>query len=242
MKYLLLAALLMGGGVLVFSSLPTERQISGFSTSLSGRTESQRHNAKLAVLRLNGATVKPGQVFSFNSRVGSFSQDLGYKKAPVSYNGQLISDWGGGVCQASTTLYNAVLLAGLRIKERHRHHFMPSYVPPGRDAAVAFSAVDLKFENIYKFPVRVEASIIGDLLSVRLVAPSALPTHPEVSQVVRDVVEPTTFNLGDRTKAGHVRNSGKIGFDVTVYRTTGGKREMVSQNSYPVMNRVVQYR
>lgn len=240
--YLAGAVLLVGGGALTLAALPRESQIGGFSTSLDGRTRSQRHNARLAVVRLNGATVQPGEVFSFNQRVGTFSEDQGYRKAPVSYNGQLISDWGGGVCQTSTTLYNAALLAGMQVVERNRHHFMPSYVPPGRDAAVAFSSIDLKLKNTSDSPIRIEAQIAGDSIRVNLLAPKPLKTRPEITQVVRDTIAPSTFILGNRTSAGHVRNSGKMGFDVTVYRQTGPIRERISTNTYPAMNRVVEYR
>jgi vancomycin resistance protein YoaR len=90
---------------------------------------SQRHNARKAALSLDNQTIAPGATFSFNKVVKSWSWDQGYVKAPVSYDGELIPAYGGGVCQASTTLYNAVLLAGLPIVERHSHVFTPHYVP-----------------------------------------------------------------------------------------------------------------
>src|SRR2546423_11256825 len=93
-------------GALVFLiGKPEEVVISRYATSLDGRTRSQRHNADLALSRLNGVVIQPGQIFSFNSVVGTFSRDQGYRKAPVSYNGQLVSSWGGGVCHTSQTVY-----------------------------------------------------------------------------------------------------------------------------------------
>ncbi|MDR3691639.1 MAG: VanW family protein [Fimbriimonas sp.] len=232
----------IAAGSLSFSSMPRDRTIAAFGTSLDGRSHSQRHNSLLALDRLQGAKIMPGQVFSFNHRVGSFSQDQGYRRAPVSYNGQLISDWGGGVCQTSTTLYNAALLAGMTIVERHRHRFAPGYISPGRDAAVAFSNIDLRFRNPYSFPVRIEGSQEGDILVIRLVAAESLKTKPQVLTELRQEQDFQTYQIGARSGREHVRNTGKEGCEVAVYRLSGGQKELISMDTYPAMNRVVQYR
>ncbi len=221
-------------------SVPKEATVGAYSTSLQGRTRSQRHNAHLALARLVGATIPPGAVFSFNRRVGSFSRDRGFRKAPVSYNGQLIDDWGGGVCQASTTLYNAALLANLPILERNRHRFAPSYVPPGRDAAVAFSGVDLRFRNPYPYPLRIVGHIQGDRLQIALLGAHPPKTRPEVVSQVTEVQSPETYTLGGQTGRKRVRNTGKPGFEVSVVRIVGPRRETLSHDAYPAMNKVVQ--
>ena len=158
----------------------------------------------------------------------------------MSYNGQLIDDWGGGVCQTSTTLYNAALLAGMEIVERNHHHFAPSYVPPGRDAAVAFSGVDLRFRNPYAFPVRVVGRIEGDRLRIALVGPRAPAVRPQVASVVTEALPAETFVLGGKAGRRRVRNTGKAGFAVEVVRTVGDRRETISHDAYPAMNCVVQ--
>lgn len=221
---------------------PQEVLLARYGTSLDGRNRSQRHNADLALQRLNNAVIKPGEVFSFNARVGSFSRDQGYRKAPVSYNGQLVDSWGGGVCQTSTTLYNAALLSGMEIVERNRHRFAPSYVPPGRDAAVAFDTIDLKFRNPFDFPVHIRAVDRRDRVEVELLGSHGLPESPQVVAEVRQVRQPGVFLVGDPGKFGRVRNSGKRGWQVCVYRVTGAKRELISADSYPAMNRIVQTR
>lgn len=225
---------------LAVANLPTDASIAAYSTSVAGRTGSQRHNAKLALDRLVGAEIGPMETFSFNERVGSFSQDRGFRKAPVSYNGQLIDDWGGGVCQTSTTLYNAALLAGMEMIERHPHRFAPSYVPPGRDAAVAFSNIDLRFRNPYSFPVRVEGSLTGSRLSIRFVGAGKIADRPQVISEVRHMQKPPTFEIGSRLGSGRVRNTGKEGSDVVVVRIWQDRREIVSRDNYPAMARVIQ--
>jgi vancomycin resistance protein VanW len=218
---------------------PEDRIVASFATSLAGRTPGQRHNAELAMKRLNGATLKPGETFSFNKRVGTFSRDQGYRRAPVSYDGQLIDDWGGGVCQSSTTLYNAALLAGMTIVERNHHRFAPGYVGPGRDAAVAYSSIDLRFSNPYAFPVRITTQVSGACLLVEFKAEQALPVQPRIVTEVRGLVHPRTFLVDDEEGPRRVRTSGKSGFDVTVVRIEGNRREEISHDTYPVMNRVL---
>jgi hypothetical protein len=85
-----------------------------------------------------------------------------YRRAPVSFSGERLLDWGGGVCQASTAVYNTALLAGLPIVERHRHHWATVYVPPGQDAAVAYPSIDLRFRNTLAAPIRVAARVEGE--------------------------------------------------------------------------------
>lgn len=213
-----------------------------YATTLQGRTDAQRHNAELAVGKLRGAIVKPGQVFSFVGRVGTWSRDAGYRRAPVSYNGTLIDAWGGGVCQTSTTLYNSALLAGMQIVERNHHRFAPSYAPPGRDAAVAFSSVDLRFRNPYDFPVKVDGRIEDNQLIVSITGANALKQKPKIVTDVRQVDIPNEYTIDRGGKSSHTRNYGKAGFDVVTYRVTGSHRELISSDSYPAMDRIVELR
>lgn len=238
---------LIGGVVLGASGLMaqpgSDRSVGEFTTSLSGRTPAQRHNARLSAQRLNGAVVRPGETFSFNRRVGGWSRDRGYRKAPVSYNGQLIDSYGGGVCQTSTTLYNAVLLAGLPVVERHRHRFHATYAPPGRDAAVAYEGVDLKFTNTTSVPLRIVAGVRGDLLVVGIrgqLRPRGPGEEVRVVSEIREVVRPTSFVLEGESPGTRIRNGGKRGFEVSTFREVGDRRELISVDSYPVMHRVLE--
>jgi vancomycin resistance protein VanW len=228
------------GAVALRNSGPTERVLATYGTPLEGRMKSQRHNAELCLRRLDGAVIAPGESFSFNKTVGTWSRDRGYRKAPVSYNGQLVNSWGGGVCQTSTTLYNAALLGGMTVLERHPHRFAPGYVPAGRDAAVAFDRIDLRFANPYDFPVRIEGRIENGRLVVRLLG-EGKPTPVSLVQEVRQKREPRQVRIVGGTN-GRVRNSGKPGYEVLVWRRIGDHRELVSTDDYPAMHRIVEYR
>ena len=236
-------ALLIAGGLVgaVLKSNSASPSPIKFATTLQGRSDNQRHNAFLTCSKLNGAVIKPGDAFSFNQRVGSWSRDAGYRRAPVSYNGTLIDAWGGGVCQTSTTLYNAALIAGLEVLERHPHRFAPSYCPPGRDAAVAFSGVDLRLRNPYDFPITVSAKFEGEHLVVGFSASKALPKSTVVTDV-RQFSAPMEQRLNHGGSDVRIRNEGKPGWEVVTYRVTKGQREWVSGDSYPTMDRIVEFR
>lgn len=229
-----------GSGILAFRG-PQVRVLSSYATPLTGRMRSQKHNAALGIEHLNGVVIGPHEVFSFNRTVGSWSRDQGYKKAPVSYNGQLISSWGGGVCQTSTTLYNAALLSGMCIIERHPHRFAPSYVPPGRDAAVAFSSVDLRFVNPYDFPVEIRGVVANDKLCISIVG-SGEAQQVSLKQEIREVRQPQEFVIRGGNQAARVRNSGKPGYEVLTWRLMNNEKQLVSSDSYPAMQRIVEYR
>jgi vancomycin resistance protein VanW len=226
----------------VFASPQDEVLMASYGTSLKGRMRSQRHNAELGLDRLDGYVIQPGATFSFNKVVGTCSRDQGYRKAPVSYNGQLVENWGGGVCQTSTTLYNAALLAGMQIVERNRHRFAPSYVPAGRDAAVAYDTIDLQFRNPYPFAVWIKGEVVGERLVLGIHGEHVLSARPEVVQDVRQVSAPRLFEIGARPGRARLRNSGKTGYEVATYRVTGNRRELLSVDSYPAMHKVVEYR
>ncbi len=210
--------------------------IGSFATSVEGRNSNQRHNAFLCLKKLRGRVIEPGETFSFNHVVGTWSRDQGYRKAPVSYNGKLIDSWGGGVCQTSTTLYNAALLAGLQIVERHAHRYAPSYIAPGRDAAVAFSHIDLRIRNTTKFPVVIQGEVTELALTVRLVSQAATP-QVTVRQTILNRAAPQTIIVG-AGPYGRIRNPGKTGFEVETWRYIGSKKSLVSHDQYPVMDRV----
>ena len=226
---------------------PVQGMLGSYSTSFEGRSGLQQANAVRAARALGGVVVAPGESFSFNQAVGPWTADRGYVKAPVSFSGELIPAWGGGVCQTSTTLYNAALIAGLEVVERHRHVWPPSYVALGRDAAVAQYDIDLRLRNPYPWPVRIEARSSADRLGFVLVGRACGPMAEIVTEM-RDILRPEQILQVDHqlpTGERHILNPGRPGCGVSVYRIrlkgdSPGERELVSQDTYRPMNRVVQ--
>ncbi len=241
-----LAIIACAAGWAVLTNKPEEVEIARYATSTRGRTRSQVENVRRCAASLDGTVIAPGEVFSFLDVVGPWTADRGYVKAPVSYDGELVRSWGGGVCQASTTLYNAALLANLEIVERH-HHFWPArYAPLGRDAAVAHEQIDLKIRNTLDRPVRVRCDMRADMLVCRLLSDVQSKPSVRIETRVLSVTQPATV-LQDASGSGIERlrfiNRGQPGFTVTTYRVTDDSREgtceVISEDTYPVMNRVV---
>ena len=121
--------------------------LSSYTTYFDGGNEARSHNIRLAASLIDGTVLENGEVFSFNERVGQRTAERGFERAAIIENGEFVEGIGGGVCQVSTTLYNAALLAGCRVVEYHPHSLAVSYVPPSRDAMVSGTFFDLKFEN-----------------------------------------------------------------------------------------------
>lgn len=138
-----------------------DKLISKFSTKLPLSTKSRYSNIKLACNTLNNTRVKSGDTFSLWNVLGSPTKEKGYKKAKsFTSDGKIIKTYGGGICQVSTTIYNAVLnLDGIEVTERHEHSRNVSYIKDGKDAAVAYSASDLKFKNNLEYDIILKAKV-----------------------------------------------------------------------------------
>lgn len=149
--------------------------LSSFTTDLFNRSDAQQTNIRLAASKLDGVTLRPGATFSFNDTVGRRCVEDGYAPAPALEAGGVVASPGGGICQLSSTLYNAALLAGLRIVERSPHLARVRSVGPGRDATVLYGRYDLRFANPYPFAVGLHTRIVGDRLICELTAAHPLP-------------------------------------------------------------------
>jgi vancomycin resistance protein YoaR len=131
--------------------------VSTFGTKFNAGDRSRSHNLKIAAQKLDGVVLMPGEKFSFNEFVGERTPANGFNKAGVYRQGRHEIDWGGGVCQVSTTLFNAVVLANLKVTKRNNHTFAVPYVPLGRDAAVSYGSYDLEFVNTLETPVAIDS-------------------------------------------------------------------------------------
>ncbi len=134
------------------------KQLYSFTTYFDGANVGRSANIRLAASKLNGTVINSGESFSFNKTVGARTPENGFKQAKIIQNGQFVPGYGGGVCQVSTTLYNAAVLSGLEITEYHPHTLRVSYVAPSRDAMVSGSYFDLRFKNTRLTPVYIRAN------------------------------------------------------------------------------------
>lgn len=141
------------------------KTIGSFTTNTTSN-KNRNTNVRLAAEAINGTVIKPGHEFSFNETVGQRTEAKGYKGAAAYNNGEVVQEIGGGVCQVSTTLYNAVFKAGLKISYRRSHTFEPNYVTPGRDATVSYEQPDFKFINTSSTEIGLRASYADQKMTV----------------------------------------------------------------------------
>jgi len=166
------------------------QELSSFETHTTN-VAVRNKNVSLAADSINGTIVKPGEEFSYNGTVGKRTKDKGYGEAGAYLNGEVVQEIGGGVCQVSTTLYNAVFRAGLQSTERTSHTFAPSYVTPGLDATVSWGGPDYKFVNNSPYPVGIKAHYENRKVRVSIFG---VPILPEGEKW--DLVSSKTATLG----------------------------------------------
>ncbi len=146
--------------------------LSFFVTQLNNN-QNRSINIQKAAELIDGTVLMPGEVFSFNDRVGERTRENGFTLAPVISRKQMVNDIGGGICQVASTLYNAAALAGLSILERHPHSLNVKYVPNGQDAAVLYGSLDLKVQNDKSNPIRISTMIQDNQLMVTILGNQA---------------------------------------------------------------------
>ena len=132
--------------------------LSTFSTNYVNNAN-RTTNLILASEKINGTVVMPGETFSFNEVVGERTIAGGYKNAAIFVNGEVEDGLAGGICQVSSTLYDAVIGANLEITERHNHSKLTSYLPGGKDATVVWGRYDFQFKNNREYPIKIEMSV-----------------------------------------------------------------------------------
>jgi vancomycin resistance protein YoaR len=169
-SYPLQTAPLTPAAALTPSAIPKDpNEIVRFSTEILNKDEDRVHNIKIAADEINHTVLDPDEVFSFNNILGKRTDDKGYEKAPILLgNGEKGEGTGGGICQISTTLYNAALKADLEIVERHRHSEPIPYVEEGKDATVVYNSKDLRFRNTRDYPIEILVSVSEDKVTVKL--------------------------------------------------------------------------
>lgn len=219
------------------------RPLSSFSTRFDASNAPRSHNIFLAASRIGGTVVPPGGVFSFNKTVGERTQENGFEKAAVIQDGQFVEGIGGGVCQASTTLFNAALLAGMKITESRAHSLRVSYVAPSLDAMVS-EASDLKFVNPYPFPVYLLAKAEGGEVSFSLFGtPSGMRYVTESKTLLRVAPPPAKYVEGTEEKVLRAEQEGLASESyLLTYDEEGNllSRERIRRDSYAAVQGIIQ--
>ncbi|MBE5742959.1 MAG: hypothetical protein E7360_06575 [Clostridiales bacterium] len=161
-----------------------------FTTTFPYSTEERKHNIALCSKIIGGKIIAPNEEFSFNATVGERTEERGFKGAKIIEDGKFVDGIGGGVCQVSSTVYNAVLLAGLNVTERHSHSMLVSYLEPSFDAMVSGNYADLKFVNNTKSHIFLIAKVEGDSITVSIYGEKPQYTYKRVYETVEKISPP----------------------------------------------------
>lgn len=177
------------------------KQIGQYVTYFNSYNKSRSHNIFLAAEAIDNHVIFPHETFSFNKVVGKRTLEKGYLRAPIIVRGELSEGVGGGICQVSSTLFNAVDRAGLKIVERYSHSRNVPYVPAGRDATVSWYGPDFRFQNQYNQPILIRAKRYGGSMIVKLYSSDVINYEPRVvpsadSQLPKEInVEQETYEV-----------------------------------------------
>ncbi|WP_099188755.1 VanW family protein [Tepidibacter mesophilus] len=218
-----------------------------FSTKFNSSNYNRSYNVKLVTEKVNGIILNPGEEFSFNNTTGKRGLSQGFKMAPVIVQGQLQEGVAGGVCQVSSTLYNAALYSGITITDRRNHTIPSSYVSKGRDATLAFGSIDFKFKNYYKNPIYIENVVVSNNIISRIYGNASDRNNIDVTTNITETIprevevkEDPNLALGKE----RVEDKGRDGYKVDTYRLyyENGKvvkKELISKSYYPARKKVV---
>ena len=219
-----------------------------FSTKYNAGNAGRTTNLRLAANKINGTVLLPNEEFSYNAVVGERTISAGYKMAATYSNGAVVDGLGGGICQISSTLYDAVVMANLKITTRRNHQFVTSYVPAGKDATVVWGSQDFKFLNSRKYPVRITATVQGGIATVQVWGIKEEVEY-DISIETKKIatIAPATQYVQDPSLAPgqqKVVQAGSDGRKVEAYKVTRLNGQVVSttllsRDTYNAMKRIV---
>ena len=203
---------------------------------------------ELSAEKINGKIISPNEEFSYNLTVGARTIEAGYKEAKIYSNGQVVDGIGGGICQLSSTLYNAAFFANLDITERYNHQFLTSYVKEGRDATVVYGVKDFKFKNNRNFPIKIETTVNSGVVTCSIYGIKEDP-ESDVSFDVETVSfeeAPIKYEFDSSLSLGEqkIKQSGSNSMTVNVYKVVKLNGSIVSktfiyQDIYKSLDKIV---
>ena len=223
-------------------------QLSSFSTKYDESNRPRSKNLKIAMSKLNGVVVMPGEVFSYNKTLGKRTVEEGYENANGFSGGKVVPMLAGGICQISSTLYDAILYANLNIVERHNHMFQATYVEPGKDATVVYGSLDFKFQNTRKYPIMIKTTCGNGVAQIKIFGNKEEVEYDiDIVSVVQNYVPYKVVYEDDTSLAPGVERVSQYGLQgckSTTYRVRklNGEeisREVLSTDTYSALNKII---
>ena len=224
-------------------------QLATFTTRYNAGDRDRTTNLVLACQKINGKVLMPGETFSYNETLGPRTYSAGYKDAKVYESGQVVDGIGGGICQISSTLYNAALMSDMKIVERRNHQFVTSYVGAGRDATVVYGSTDFRFKNTRTYPIRIVASAKSGVATVSIFGikePDREYTYSFSTKTISTIPYTTKYVEDSSLAVGKevVKQNGANGLVTQTYMTKmlNGKvvsTELLSKDTYSAMQKII---
>lgn len=223
-------------------------KLSEYSTIFDSSNRNRSNNLAISAEKIDGTIIMPGETFSYNQTVGERTIAAGYKEAGAYAGGKVVQDVGGGICQTSSTLYNAALLANLEIVDRSNHQFLTSYVDASRDATVAWGSIDFQFKNTRTYPIKIEASAKNGVCEMAIYGIKEDKEYEVVieSEVLSYIPFTTKYENDDSLEEGEevVEQSGYTGCTSEAYKILklNGKvvsKTLLSKDTYDPMTRII---
>ena len=223
-------------------------KLSEYSTIFDSSNRNRSNNLAISAEKIDGTIIMPGETFSYNQTVGERTIAAGYKEAGAYAGGKVVQDVGGGICQTSSTLYNAALLANLEIVDRSNHQFLTSYVDASRDATVAWGSIDFQFKNTRTYPIKIEASAQNGVCEMTIYGIKEDKEYEVVieSEVLSYIPFTTKYENDDSLEEGEevVEQSGYTGCTSEAYKILklNGKvvsKTLLSKDTYDPMTRII---
>lgn len=225
-----------------------DKKISSYTTNYSTSASGRSTNISLSTNSINGTLLMPGDVFSFNGVVGKRTAESGYQAAGIIIGDKIEQGLGGGICQTSSTLYNAILGTELMSVERVHHTFPSHYVPIGQDATVDYGNLDYKFKNTLKYPIFIEGYTSNKNVSFNIYSSSTLTKRTySISTETLQTTQPKTETIKDSTKyegQTEIIKKAYPGYKVKVTRKVyeNGKlieTQVINNDNYRVINGII---
>ncbi len=223
-------------------------ELSEYTTIYDSSNKNRSNNLAISAEKIDGTIIMPGETFSYNQTVGERTIAAGYKEAGAYAGGRVVQDVGGGICQTSSTLYNAALLANLEIVDRSNHQFLTSYVSASRDATVAWGSIDFQFKNTRTYPIKIEASAKNGVCKMDIYGIKEETEYEVVIQSVVNSYLPYTTKYEDDPTLEEgkevVEQSGYTGCTSEAYKILKLNGEVVSKtllskDTYDPMTRII---
>lgn len=222
--------------------------LGNYSSTFNVSNYNRTTNVNIASQKINNIILLPGETFSYNKVVGERTFENGFKEASVYTSSGVVNGLGGGICQVSSTLYNAVLEANLEIVERRNHRYAVSYVPLGRDATVAYGSIDFRFKNNRQYPIKISSYTKNGTLFVSItgieeeteydvsITTKRLSTTPFTTKYIQD----SSMSEGTQKQTQY----GDNGYKYETYKTVSLNgaiisTELISTDNYTPLTRIV---